>query len=232
MSAALAAFLAEPELDRLDAARGAVGTPSGQDAETIARVLDEWADVQAVANLLMHPALIGAEERVGALRRGLGERGHPYLALAATVGLQRLEPNRLGDAERAAFAEALVELMARERRGPLATRASVTLNAFLDAQDAERAARLLDHPDKTVRYNVLVALITAVGPDEIGRFVDSAAADGLVSEQVRTSAQAELEPLERRRGAAPLGRIDVFASGLGAPQLSYIPNLRDSSGVS
>jgi len=230
MSAALAAFLAEPELDRLDAA--AIGTPSGEDAETIARVLDEWTDVQAVANLLMHPALIGAHERLRALRRGLAERSHPYLPLAAAVGLQRVASGRMDETDREAFAERLVELIAREPGGLPAMRASVTLNGFLGAGAVERAARLLDHPDRTVRRNVLVALITAVGPEEIGSFVAAAAADGVVSEAARVSAEAELEPLERRRGAGPLGRIDVFASGLGAPELSYIPNLRDSSGVS
>ena len=209
-----------------------IGPPSGEDAEAIARVLDEWADEQAVANLLMHPALIGPEQRVDALRRGLAEHGRPYLALAATVGLQRLDSDEMDEADRAAFAERLMGIMARESREPLATRASVTLHGLLRVDQAARATRLLDHPDKTVRHNVLVALIAVVGPEDIGRFVDVAASHGLVSETARESAHALLEPLERRRGGGPLGPADVFASGLGAPELSYIPNLRDTGDVS
>jgi hypothetical protein len=210
MSRALAAFLAESELDHLATARDALGTPSPEDRETIARTLDAWADVQAVANLLMHPDLVDEARRVAALRRALDGGGHPYLALAATVGLQRVGRAQLEDEQRAELARALLDALERESRGPLPGRASVTLAALLGEGEAERAAALLDHPDRTVRHNVMVALVSALGPDAVGPFLAAAEERGTVSEAGGTFADLEL------------------ASGPGAPLLTYIPNLRDT----
>ena len=146
MSAELAGFLAEGELDRLDAARQAVGEPSGEDAAAIGRTLREWADVQAVANLLMHPDLIGEELRVPSLRRGLAEQGHPYLALAAAVGLQRVE---LDPDERAAFAELLLERHGARVGGAAGGRASVTLASLLGAERGGARRRPAGPPRST-----------------------------------------------------------------------------------
>ena len=217
MSPALAAFLAEEELDRLAAAREAVGTPSAEDAAAIARTLREWADVQAVANLLMHPELIG--ESCGCRRCAAGSTSRSTRTWRSPrpSGSSACRAEQLVETEREAFVDALLERIAGAPGGPLAGRASVTLASLLDEDDAERAAGLLDHPDRTVKHNVLVALVGAVGVDAIGPFLAAAEARGAVSEAGGTFADLELAELERS------GR-----RGLGAPLLTYIPNLRDT----
>lgn len=153
-------FLAATDLDDLADARESVGAPdvTGRAAAAV----ESWSDVQAVANLLMYPAVLPEQLRIGALLRGL--RGHGYLCLAATVGVGDLSADDLPDAVRRELLDALLDVVAADA-GPAGVRASAEVGPLLRADDLELLEDLAAHPVDAVRHNLAQAGLGVTAPD-------------------------------------------------------------------
>ena len=133
--AGLERLLSAGDPDLLAAARDDLDGLDEQDDARIHEVLSAWEDVPAVANLLMYPEVVVEDERMPALLRGLRDDAEPYLALAASVGLQRLAEDPLEDDPeddeelRDEVVAALRDVIARSD-GALAARAQLALRLW------------------------------------------------------------------------------------------------------
>ena len=85
-------FLRVTDLDDLLHAFDAMEALTVEDVARIERILGDWRNHQAVANLLFYPQLIPEGTRVQAINRALRSNDIPYFQLAATVGLQGGSP--------------------------------------------------------------------------------------------------------------------------------------------
>jgi HEAT repeat protein len=215
----LARFLATEDLDDLLDALDDLGPLSGDDEQVVRSLLSSWRDEQAISNLLVHPAVIPAKNRIAALTRGLDEREQPYYVLAAAVGVQGLDPSMLSDTDRAALRDRLLKIIQLDD-SIIARRATVSLRVVLTPADAEPVWQLLEHPNETVRHNVLSWLVETFAPDDpsaLHRRLDQSA----ISVEAKIRAKGEVDmSVERRR----TGAFDA----LGRPLLSYIPNLSET----
>jgi hypothetical protein len=111
MSRELEAFLTAEDLDDLLGARHRLGRVGKRDSQAAVAVLEQWADRQAVANLLFYPDLLPRSLRMRFLMKGLDETEVPYYQLAAVMGLQTL----------ASEADTRLEEAFEEEFGPEAT---------------------------------------------------------------------------------------------------------------
>jgi len=221
---ALDAFLACAELDELSDRRAALGALDAGDIAAIDAVLYHWSDLQAVANVLMYPELIARPQLVRHLLHALEDADHDYLALAAIVGLQPLGHGFFPEQHREQLAALLIARLPSARLA-IAQRASVTLVSFLGADEVARVARFLDHPDDTVRHNVVVAIVAAVGVAAAGPLVRRTLAQGSLGADARASLVARAGELDALIAAGD--PVRVRGSRLGAPLLAYLPNLAD-----
>jgi hypothetical protein len=225
VGAALQSFLAADELDELAALRGAITTVDGAEAAEVSRVVQAWSDRQAVANLLLHPRLIPSSDRLPAVLRGLAAKSDDYLALAAVVGLQRVEDDEIPIALRPTIAEQLVRLI-EQGLSPTARRASLTIGDFAQDLGPALLVTMLGHADPEIRHNVLSALLAAFGVERVFATADAEVAAGRLSPDVATALRDSLVAA----GLDPAASVDdeaVLDSPLGAPLLGYIPNYRD-----
>lgn len=210
-------FLVAGDLDELRSAYDEV-EPLGPDEQvTVAQVLASWSDVQAVANLLMYPALLEEQSRRDWLLRGLSDE-QPYLRLAAAVGVGQVLSSDWSDDDIALLVPALLRLVADDG-AVTASRAALSLVPLARAADAPELAALLGHPDRGVRRNIECALLRSVGSEGLaailsGGFLDDQTADAarrvLDADGVDLSVPAE----DQRR----------------MPSAAYIPNYRDWAG--
>jgi hypothetical protein len=229
VNAALQAFLDARDLDTLADAHESLSTLDAADTAAVRRVLHQWRDPQAVANLLMYPLLIPDDARAAAVQRGLDDLQVPYLALAAVVGLREFDVESLPPGPRAAILARLLALVAADR-GPLADRVSAFLAERLwhfDPSYGAAAMALLDHPSPTVRHNALVALVPVLGLNNLPAALTQAVADGTLSAPGQAAATRKLAQVTGFSAAdADDGSADDLGS-LSVPLLAYIPNLDD-----
>jgi hypothetical protein len=169
----------------------------------------------------MYSHLMPEDIRLDMLFHGLNQPLDSYAVLASIVGLQDAEPD---EAARATIVQRLIEII---QNGPQVTaaRASVLLSELAGNSDVERIAPLLDHPDDSIRHNVLVALIKAAGLQN----VSAALAQASISPDARAYAEAKLAGWERFYQNGELNYGQWYLSDLSAPLLTYIPNLKDFS---
>lgn len=153
-------FLAATGLDELSDARALVASPDVSGAAAAA--VESWSDVQAVANLLMYPAVLPERLRTDALLRGL--RGDGYLRLAATVGVGDLAADGLPDDVRRELLDALLDVVASDA-GTAGVRASAELGPLLHADEVELLDDLAAHPVDAVRHNLTQAGLGVTAPD-------------------------------------------------------------------
>lgn len=155
-------FLTAIDLDELsDAGEALPRLPD--DTGHAAAAIESWSDVQAVANLLMYPAVLPEQLRVDALLRGL--RGDGYLRLAATVGVGDLPADELPDDVRRELLDALLDVVASDA-GPAGVRASAQVGPLLHTDDVELLEDLAAHPVDAVRHNLRQAALGVTTPDE------------------------------------------------------------------
>jgi hypothetical protein len=229
VNAALQVFLDARDLDTLADAHESLSSLDAADTAAVRQVLHQWRDPQAVANLLMYPALIPEAERAAAVLRGLDETRWPYLALAAIVGLREFDVEALPPPQRAAVLDRLLARAAADQ-GVIAERASAFLAERLwhfDARYAPPVVALLAHPSPTVQHNALVALVPLLGLANLRAVLAQAVADGTLSASAQAAAQRKLAQVH---GFAATDADDGSADDLGtlsAPLLAYIPNLDD-----
>ena len=211
-------FLDAKDLDDLLRAASELRELGNDDVQAIRTILDSWSDSQAVANLLIHPRFIPAHIRVTSLLKGLNDQDEPYFQLAATVGLQSVDPRELSPVEVTAFRDRLLEMVATDS-GVLSSRASVSIHVFLDKAYAKDLCETLNHPNDTVRHNLLAWLVQNFelqDPDEFTPLLKSSALPD-------DAKQSVLQKVQEHLAAEKDGRF----TGTDAPLFSYIPNLRD-----
>jgi hypothetical protein len=217
MSPELKAFLSAEDLDEALRARHAIHALEEDDQWTVEEILFGETPPQAVANLLLHPSLIPSHVRIDILRKNLRDPSRPYFALAASVGVQEIDPRRLLEADRAGLVKDLWAALHRDPR--VSGRALISLLGFLRPRDAETVAELLDHDDSSVRHNALAWLIRHLGSDDLAEWRAFANEIGLAEETLG----ATLERLEEYNGKKNHGghsNLNLFV----AP---YIPSLSE-----
>jgi hypothetical protein len=199
MSRGLEEFLRTVDLDDLLRARQRLGRVSKRDSQATVSVLEQWADRQAISNVLFYPDLLPRTARMPFLMKALEEEEFPYYTLAAVVGLQDLTGEEFEGAPevRQAVGERLLTLIewADERMRAwdtaatglhtldevIADRATVHLPDLVEPGDARRLVRFLDHPSEGVQNNVLYTLLDLLGREGVERLVVEAAEAGEVS---------------------------------------------------
>ena len=164
-------FLGAADLDVLAATHEKLGSLTGEEQARLAE-LALGDDSQARANLLMYPHLLAADVRLDALVKGLREGTGSYPALAAAVGVGDLRPDDVPQERRSEVLDALLDLVAGDA-GVLGTRAAVALPTVMSAADAADVVPLLVHPAPAVRQNLLVAVLSAIGPAGLRALLDS-----------------------------------------------------------
>jgi hypothetical protein len=213
MSRELEVFLTTDDLDDLLRARQRLGRVSKRDSLAAVSVLEQWADRQAVANVLFYPDLLPPTVRMRFLMKALEEMEFPYYTLAAVVGLQDLTGEEFEGAPdaRKAVGDRLLTLIdwADERMRAwdtaatglhtldevIADRASVLLLEYVECADALQLVRLLDHPSDGVQNNVLYTLLDLFGKEEVERLVVEAADAGHVSPAAAEYVRQNDEPM-------------------------------------
>lgn len=182
-------FLAASDLGQLARSRAEFdpATLALDDRLEIEAVLHDWDDVQAVANLLMYPELIAADERMAQLRRALADE-HTYIQLAATVAIIEIDRAEFGEDARYDLVQQLLAAIAGDR-GVLADRASYSLIALLTPTDGPEVVAQLDHPSATVRRNLVQGMLGLVGPSGIKSLVDE---PGFVEPDVQAAIRVRL----------------------------------------
>lgn len=171
-SPALQAVLAAVDLDVLADRVESLGAPDDTDASVVRHVVAQWSDQQALANLLLHPAVLPHDVRVPALLRGLMTGG--YLTLAAAVGAGRLPARAVDARQRVQLVQALLDTVVTTV-GTTARRAATALRPLVSAADADELVELLGHPDPVVRADLEQALVSRLSPAELREALDSAA---------------------------------------------------------
>jgi hypothetical protein len=175
----LSAFLAAADLDRLaELADDAAAVDSAGAGDRVRAVLDDWADEQAIANLLMYPQLIPTGRRAESLLRGLRDP-HSYLRLAAAVGLGRVDGAQLTDSDRADALAGLLALVEHDA-DVTASRAALSVATVLRQPGAAHLPDVLDvlvrQPSRSVRRNLEVALLGALDTPGLRALVDDSPA--------------------------------------------------------
>jgi len=217
MTPELEAFLSAEDLDEILRARHAIHALEEDDQWAVEEILFKGSPPQAVANLLLHPSLIPSHVRVDILRKNLRAPSRPFFALAASVGVQEIDPRRLLEVDRNGLTEDLWAALERDPR--VSGRALLSLLGLLRPRDAGKVAQLLDHTDPSVRHNALAWLIRLLGSDDLEKWEAFANEVGLPDETLG----AVVEKLEEHNGKKNQGgqsNLNLFV----AP---YIPNMSE-----
>lgn len=182
-------FLATSDLEQLAIVRSHLDPRllDMDDRLEIEAVLHDWDDIQAIANLLMYPELIAADERIAHLRHALVDN-HTYLQLAATVAIIEIDRADFGEDTRFDLVKKLLDLIGSDR-GVLADRASYAMVALMHPTDGPDVVARLDHPSPTVRRNLTQGLLGLVGPSGIKSLVDE---PGFVDPDVQAAIRVRL----------------------------------------
>jgi hypothetical protein len=229
MNATLKAFLVTNDLDDLWEAKEELSILDLDNQAEITRVLQEWTDTQAVANLLMYPDLIPEAERSKYVLAGLRESLSKYLVLAAVVGLGQLD---IGALPAPLITEVIDRIIAVTKcnSGVIAERASIFLAERLwhfGGQYAPQIVELLDHPSKVVQHNTLVALIPLVGLEIIRKFLADAVQQGQLSVAGQLAAEQKLSMISGFSKDNTVDSSQFDLDLLSTPLLAYIPNFNE-----
>ena len=182
------------------------------DAETLGEIqhtLDVWEDLQAVANVLMHPDLVAAPLRVPTVIRGLEDEG--YLPLAAAVGAARL-PAPVSEEDRVALVDALLDLIAGQG-GLAAVHAAEALDGLARDDDAVEIVVLLGHPDDDVRHRLQRLMFGLLGGEGLDRLLDDRAQVRADDAEIARDQLAD-DGVELDRGVPPHLTSDVLLPSL------------------
>jgi hypothetical protein len=224
-------FLEITDLDELSQAKNHISVISQNDQAAIIKILQEGANIQAIANLLMYPDLIPENERIDYILAGLRETNFTYLVLASVVGLGQLNIEALPVQLITQLIEQIINVT-KSDSGVIAERASVFLAErlwhFGDIYTSQ-IIELLDHPSKLVQHNTLVALIPLVGLENIRQIIGNAVQQGLVSAVGQLAAEQKLSEIAGFLKDSTIDDSQFDVDLLSAPLLAYIPNLDEMS---
>jgi hypothetical protein len=159
----LDALLKAEDLDDLLRVRRDISALTPAEERRISSILRKWTDEQAVANLLFNPDLIPRGLRFDALDRALNSIATPYLALAATVGLQQIEWTDVPDDKRTSWLPA-VQRLVRSSSKVLAGRASAALCRWARREESDdlllEVLSLYPVPDEGACRNIVATVLT------------------------------------------------------------------------
>jgi hypothetical protein len=211
-------FLHSRDLDELLALRQEFAeTPPDPESEAeIRAVLDDWADEQAISNLLMHPQLIPEDQRNADVQRGLDDVENPYVRLAAVIGIGELDLSQITDIERQRFVTTLLDLIASDGT-VCADRASFSLVWVMRQPDAPEVLDCLAHPSPRVRHNILQGLLEMLGTSGLGALID---VPGFAAPEAQDAARRAVV----EAGLDLSGSVDDQRKPL---VMAYVPNLID-----
>lgn len=187
---------------------------SANDVAAVREVLHDWQPQQAVANLLFHSRLIPPDIRVATILRGLTERDRPYLKLASAVGLQSVERSDSAPSDAVVIRDRLLELI-EEDRSIISSRASVSIENWLDRASAPAVCKLLNHPDETAGHNLMAWLICHIDPAELAPLLETS---DLPPEKLQNAIRDAEEYKRCRDAGVAFTRASSYFFG-------YIPNL-------
>ena len=225
MTHRLDTFLQADDLDTLLQLSKAVATLDQADSDKVASIVQQWADTQAIANLLMYPEFIPPDIRFTALRKGLQSPTTSYLVVAAAVGLQHIA-DQLTGAEQRVIIERLIDII-QLSPPPASGRCSVTLGKMRCADYADQIVILLSHPADEVKHNILVALIEAIGFKHVLPLVETAFTERRLTIDGKRFAETQLASASPFLQDGDIDPAQWSRSDLSAPLLVYIPNLKD-----
>jgi hypothetical protein len=210
-------FLEAVDLDDLLRARDEISTLSLEERSRVEQILNAWTDHQAVSNLLFHPTVIPDELRFAAIDRGMHSYDASYLALAATVGLQSIEPCSVADEFRERWRRSLVSMM-QSNESVLAGRASVTAFSWFKDHAVELFS-LYPVADQTACRNILAFALAAFGDLDRHEFASQIRSCGVPPDAMTDFTDVHDEYWQKKnRGIAGVGFMKL-------PIYCYIPNL-------
>ena len=187
---------------------------NANDVAVVREVLHDWQPQQAVANLLFHPRLIPPDIRVASILRGLTESDRSDLKLASTAGLQSMERSDIPPSDAAVIRDRLLELIEGDR-SIISSRASVSIESWLDSVSAPAVCRLLNHPNATTGHNLLAWLIRHFEPAELVPLLETSE---LAPEKLQSAIRDTDEYKRCREAGVTFTRASSYFFG-------YIPNL-------
>jgi hypothetical protein len=217
ISPELKAFLGAEDLDDVGDTRDKIKVLSPKDSGAIRAILKEWKDSQAISNLLIHADLIPEDVRLDSLFRGLGEQRVPYYVLAAVLGFDHLNRDKLPAENRKRLIAKLVMIL-RETKDVRADRVSLTIGGFVAESDAPEMIDLMDHPNDTVRHNLRAWLFKTFKDRGAAKFAAAAGKSRLSQGAQRRLMTEFKEFVGSTEEAQDLKSGTLFA---------YIPNLKD-----
>lgn len=223
MKPSLQAFLHARDLDELLDLSNQLGELDETDHEIITSVLYQWQDLQAVANIMLHPRVMPRAQVLRYLIRAFEDRHH-YLSLAAAVGLRGLGAGFFMDWHRAQLVDILVQKLDAQELD-IVRQASVTVAEFVNAEKIPKLTRFLNHDDEIVRHNIVIAHRIALGVAATRDLLQ----DVLNTRPLTAESRAFLEQrlAEATQIAADPNPDRIWMSNLSGPLLSYIPNYSD-----
>src|SRR5260370_27518364 len=219
MNPKLTAFLTAEDLDDVLRARQAIEFLDSQDTATVRLVIDQWQDHQAVSTLIFHADVLPDDVRFTLLFRAMAEREIAYFILAAIVGFQAIDPEKLYAENRNKIATSLWDMIG-QTDGVIAERASVSLRAFVAEPEIGPMFFLLDHDNKTVRHNIRVWLFAMFKDRGVEAFTKAAV-------ESKISPEAERQITEEFKAF-----VTEPPQGFKSPLFllySCLPNLREIS---
>jgi hypothetical protein len=163
MNQKLEKFLNAVDLDDLFPELIGIKSLSEEDKQYIVSILEKWERPQAISNLLMHPGLIPPNLRQHYILKGLNEKTIKYYSLAASTGMSH---GGIDGMERVPIRDCLIKLL-EKGDDVLTSNISVTINNFIEKDDALLLLKFLEHPNETVRQNILFCLVEKIGPNEL-----------------------------------------------------------------
>jgi tetratricopeptide (TPR) repeat protein len=214
----LKAFLVAEDLDDVGDARAKIKSVSPGDAAAIRAILKQWRNAQAVSNLLMDSDLIPEDMRLAALFRGLAEQRVDYYVVAAVIGLDHIDRDKLSAEDRKRVVATLLGII-RETRDVRAKRASLTVSGFVSATDAPQVMALMVHPDETVRQNLRAWLFNMFKGRGVEPYATAARKSGLPEGARRRLVAEFTEFVKNPRQKEQKSKTHVL--------FAYIPNLKD-----
>ncbi|VAW79833.1 hypothetical protein MNBD_GAMMA12-3128 [hydrothermal vent metagenome] len=125
----------------------------------IEKILNDWTEEQAIANLLFYPSLIPKSIRFDIICKALTSDNAPYYVLAATVGLQLLKASDWTAEQRDKIGERLI-LIASQNVEIIAARASITVWEYLDGLGDVQLLGVYPVATSTANRNIMAYVLT------------------------------------------------------------------------
>jgi hypothetical protein len=210
----LKSFLEAKNLDVLQLNKERLGELKEEDTVLIRSILKKREPSLALSNLLFNPSILPSDLQNDAILRGIGDEQNQYIVLAATVGLQELNPQQFSDKEREIVVNSLLNIIKRYQN-VLADRASISVLPFLNQGDEGNVITLFSEISGITLHNLLGWLYQTAAHSSYAKLREK-----IAQEKLPMATRKEIEKkLERDEQGQALGLTSLLA----LPVSSYIP---------